>query len=111
MIGFESYSVSAWFDNVLTRHVKIQKKTSPSPRQYLKNASIAALLALGSNTFQSVAVAEPTMIKIPSSSNGQSKYHPKLGDLVPQGYWPKLIAEMESWEKLAEPSIEYPDED
>lgn len=35
----------------------------------------------------------------------------ELGDLVPDGYWPELITAMESWEKLPEPNIIYPEED
>ena len=109
MIGFENYSISAWLDNLLTRHVEINKKTPPRPKHF-KKASVAALIVLGCSAFQAVAVADSAMIKIPSSI-GHSNHHPKLGDLVPQGYWPKLIAEMKSWETLAEPDIEYPDED
>jgi hypothetical protein len=110
MIGFENFSVSAWIDNVLTRHVNVQRKSSPTPKKPLKNGAVAALFILGTSTLQSVAVADSAIMKVPPSIES-SNYHPKLGDLVPEGYWPKLINEMKSWEKLTEPDIEYPDED
>jgi hypothetical protein len=109
MIGFENFSVKAWLDTVLTRHVNVERKSSPTPRQHLKNASVAALFILGSSTLQSVAVADSAIMKVPPSIERSN--HPSLGDLVPEGYWPKLINEMKSWEKLTEPDIEYPDED
>ncbi|WP_061539847.1 hypothetical protein [Collimonas fungivorans] len=113
MIGFENFSVSSWFDsNVLTRHIAVEKKEKSISSQKWKGAVMASSLVLGLNFLTTVAVAEPAPIFLIKQSRGSdSRLHPKLGELVPDGYWSKLLVEMKSWEKLPEPNIIYPDED
>lgn len=111
MIGFENFSVSSWIDNCLTHHIAVQKKPSESIKRTIKKSPLLALIIVGSNVFPSSSIAsQAATMKIPTSIE-QTQYHSKLGDLVPDGYWTKLISKMKSGEKLPEPDIEYPDID
>lgn len=111
MVGFESFSVGSWLDkNVLTRHVGTPKRSLPTLKQAWQGAIIASAMAVGLSSLTAAAIAAPTSLQV-SPERSSVKAHPKLGDFVPDGYWPKLMSEMKAWQTLAEPDIEYPDED
>ena len=105
MIGFENFSVSAWFENGLTRHVAAPKVKGGSR---VATIFAAAVMSAGLAGVVPVAVASGAPVGVGGIATTTIK--PSAAPDVPVGYWPNLMKEMKSWESLAEPDIEYPDE-
>lgn len=105
MIGFESFSVSAWYDNGLTKHVvkpisKMKRGTSKVFASALMGAAIiAASMAPVTANAMSFNIEKAAMTSVKSAPDPE----------VSAGYWPALMNEMKSWAPVSEPDIDYPD--
>jgi hypothetical protein len=102
MIGFENFSVSAWFENGLTRHVSV-----PKIRRRVGSAlaAVAVSTTLAASPTAAVAKAASLTIEQTAMTGVKAPVPPE----VPVGYWPSLMSEMKSWAPVAEPDIDYPD--
>lgn len=106
MIGFESFSVTAWYENGLTRHVPVPRVKSLG-RVGSKIATAVMTGALTLSAPMSSVFAAPIEV----SGTTMTSVRPPPQAEVPVGYWPSLMKEIASWESVAEPDFEYPDED
>jgi hypothetical protein len=104
MIGFENFSVSAWFDNGLTRHV-----SAPKVKRQRRVTSIfaAAAVSTAMTAFSPAVIAKPASLAIEQVAMTSVKA--SADSEVSAGYWPALMKEMKTWQVAAEPDIDYPD--
>ena len=108
--GFENFTVSSWFDKVLTRHVSMPKKKANASTQKRWPGGVVATSLMMALSLPAAAVQQRTIILKPECVESSSSSN-KLGGLAPPNYWPTLMGEMKTWEKLPELDFEYPDED
>ena len=105
--GFENFSVSSWYDRVLTKHVKVVKASVAKKADKWAGA-VAATSILVALATPAGASAQPLPIVTPISSN-HATHDSRYGQLVQPEYWSKLMVKMKDTEKL--PEVDFPDED
>lgn len=111
MIGFESFEVKAWVDGVLTKHPKCTRMAVPRDR----NSTWKTVTVVAATLFASVAVAAAANVGAPKTTTNLRGYagaHPSSAvsnDVVPVGYWPKLLHEIKGWRSLEETAAEPPE--
>ena len=109
MLGFEMFDVGSWLENGLTKQVpRPEHEKSATVRRSGKWIVTAAIFSAA------VAVSAPSFSTVPGSSLVASVLDgvgaalaPSLGE-VKEGYWPTLMAEIDTWKPVQVAEVDCP---